>query len=135
MSPETYAAIIFVFVVIATIVVVALRVVPMRLKQHKYQEQWQQLQNLLKDSAQWSQAIIIADDMLDEALKKRKVKGSTMGERLVNAQKRFTNNDAVWFGHKMRTRLDDNPAMKLKKEDVQKALLGLRQGLKDMGAM
>ena len=58
-----------------------------------------------------------------------------MGERLVEAQKIFTNNDAVWFGHKLRTRIEMNPEMTLNKNDVQKALYGLRQGLKDIGAL
>lgn len=135
MSPEKYAAIAAASIVGLAMLVLIVRLVPKRLKQHKYHDRWRKLQALCSDSAQWSQAVILADDLLDEALRKRKVKGSSMGERLVNTQKRFTNNDAVWFGHKLRTKLDDNPELKLKKEDVQKALVGLRQALKDIGAM
>lgn len=135
MSPEKYAAIVTGSILaIVFIAVIAWRI-PKRLKHDRYMKRWKQLQDRCADKEQWPQAIIDADDLLGEALKKRKVKGSNTGERLVSAQKKFTNNDAVWFGHKLRTKIDDNPEIKLAKEDVQKALIGLRQGLKDIGAL
>ena len=100
-----------------------------------FQEQWQQLQGLLRNKAQWAQAIIEADKLLETALKKRRVRGNTMGERLVKAQRLFTDNDSVWFGHKLRNRLDTDPATKLKETEVKQALLGIRQALKDVGAL
>jgi len=108
---------------------------PKRLKQDKFMDRWKQLQQRCADKSQWSLAIVEADELLNEALKKKKFKGKNMGERLVEAQRNFSNNDAVWFGHKLRTKLEINPDLPLTKEDVQKALLGLRQGLKDIGAL
>lgn len=108
---------------------------PKRLRRSYFVKRWNALQQKCVDSSQWTQAIIEADDLLGEALKKRRFKGGGTGERLVSAQKQLTNNDVVWFGHKLRTKIDDFPDIKLAKDDVQKALLGIRQGLKDIGAL
>lgn len=108
---------------------------PRRVKTEKFADRWQKVQKRCADSTEWALAIVEADDLLNEALKKKRFKGKNMGERLVEAQKVFTNNDAVWFGHKLRTKLDLNPETHLGKDDVLKALSGLRQGLKDIGAL
>lgn len=108
---------------------------PRRAKKSYYVKHWKKLQKLCADSTKWPQAIIEADDLLNDALKKKRFKGKNMGERLVEAQKNFTDNDGVWFGHKLRTKIDLNPDITLRKEDVQKALLSLRQAMKDIGAL
>ncbi len=108
---------------------------PRRLKSKHFAHKWRMLQSQLPDKQQWAQAIIEADELLNEALKKRRIKGKTMGERLVNVQREFKDNDAVWFGHKLSTKLKATPETIVKKQHVKRALLGLRQGLKDMGAL
>jgi hypothetical protein len=80
-------------------------------------------------------AIVDADKLLDEALKKRHFRGKTMGERLVSAQRMISDNDAVWYAHKLRNRLVHEPNVRLKKKEAQAALAGFRQGLKDLGAL
>jgi hypothetical protein len=79
-------------------------------------------------------AIIDADKLLDQALKKHRYKGKTMGERLVSAQRVIKDNDAVWYAHKLRNRLVHEPNVRIKKKEAQTALTGFRQGLKDLGA-
>lgn len=108
---------------------------PRRAKKSHYVKRWKKLQKLCADKDKWSQVVVDADDLLNDALKKKRFKGKNMGERLVEAQKDFTDNDGVWFGHKLRTKIDMDPAIKLRKEDVQKALIGLRQAMKDIGAL
>jgi hypothetical protein len=108
---------------------------PRTLKMDYFQEQWQILQKLLSDKTKWSEAIVDADRLLDAALKKRRFKGHSMGERLVKAQRMFTDNDGVWFGHKLRNKIDADPTVKLKETEVKQALVGIRQGLKDIGAL
>jgi hypothetical protein len=108
---------------------------PQPLNPDFFQEQWHELQGLLRDKAQWPQAILSADKLLETALKRRRIRGRTMGERLVKAQRIFTDNDGVWFGHKLRNRIDTDPATKLKESEVKQALLGIRQALKDVGAL
>jgi hypothetical protein len=83
----------------------------------------------------WPMAVIQADNLLDEALKKRRYKGKTMGERMVSAQKTFTNNNQMWFGHKLRNRIVHESDIKLAEKDVKTALIGLRQALRDLGAL
>jgi hypothetical protein len=58
-----------------------------------------------------------------------------MGERMVKAQRLFTDNDGVWFAHKLRNKIDADPTIKLKESEVKQALVGFRQALKDLGAL
>ncbi len=108
---------------------------PRPLKLEYFQNKWQELQKLLPDKKQWATAIVDADALLDEALRKKRFRGRSMGERMVKAQRLFTDNDGVWFGHKLRNKLDAEPATKLKEKEVKQALLGIRQALKDVGAL
>ncbi len=100
-----------------------------------YDKKWKELQGLLKDKATWPLAIIDADKLLDRALKDRRFKGKTMGERLVAAQRDIKYNDDVWFGHKLRNKLVHENDIKLKERDVKDALLGIKAALKDLGAL
>ena len=99
-----------------------------------FTKKWQTAQRLCAKPDTWPLAIINADKLLDEALKKLHYKGKTMGERLVSAQRDFSDNDSLWYGHKLRNRLV-HEEVKLKEKDVREALLGLRQALRDLGAL
>lgn len=112
-----------------------LRRKPKSLNQAYYQEKWQTLQKLCKDKSTWPLAVIDADKLLDDALKRRRYKGKTMGERLVAAQRDIKDNDGVWYGHKLRNRLVHENNVKLSEKEVKDALIGLRAGLKDLGAL
>src|SRR5262245_26477366 len=91
-----------------------------------------QLQKYCSSKETWPLAVITADKLLDEALKKRRLKGKSMGERLVAAQNRLTDNDAVWFAHNLSKKLIDETAIRLTQADVKRALTGFRQALKDL---
>jgi hypothetical protein len=134
---QMYLAIIAGVVLLAMVFGVGflLRRKPKALNQAYYQDQWQTLQKLCKDKSTWPLAVIDADKLLDDALKRRKYKGKTMGERLVSAQRDIKDNDGVWFGHKLRNRLVHENNVKLTETDVKQALLGIRSGLKDLGAL
>jgi len=101
----------------------------------KFTERWQALQHNCASRKTWPQAIIEADDLLCEALKKRGYKGKTSGERLVAAQHELSSNDTVWFGHKLRKTITAEDVRKLKKSEVLNALAGFRQALRDLGAL
>lgn len=113
---------------------IVLRRRPRGLNVEKFHNKWREMQKLLADKANWKQAIVDADKLLDEALKKKRFKGKTMGERLTKAQRLLSNNESVWFGHKLRKQIENDPDTKLKEKDVKEALLGIRQALKDLGA-
>lgn len=109
-----------------------------QLKPKRFTGRWQELQKLCSSRKTWPQAIIDADDLLADALKKAGYKGKNTGERLVAAQHDLTDNEAVWVGHKLRKRISqekDIDVRKLRKRDVVTALAGFRQALRDLGAL
>lgn len=108
-----------------------------RLNTYKFNDRWQQVQQLCGTRKTWPQAIIEADNLVNEALKKRKYKGKTEGERLVAAQRDLTANDKIWLGHKLRNKMEQEQVdvRKLKKDDMLTALNGFRQALRDLGAL
>ena len=108
---------------------------PKKLDQAHFNERWQEIQGLCKNRKTWSDAIVQADDLLCEALRGRKYKGKTTGERLVAAQHDLTSNDTVWAGHKLRNTIVSEDMRKLKKQDVVTGLTGFRQALRDLGAL
>lgn len=115
--------------------VIVLRI-PKKLKADYFVSQWKELQAFCKDKTTWPKALSDADKLLDRALKKRKFKGRTMGERLVAAQRTFSDNDAVWFAHNLVKKVHANdPKFRLKESDVKDALVGFRQALRDIGAL
>lgn len=135
LGPEEVAAIIFGGLLILVILAFLVRKLLKRQKRDYFLKSWKSLQSRCADKSQWATAIFEADDLLDNALKKRKMKGKTMGERLVAAQNTFTDNDSAWYGHKLRMKLEEKPGTALKKQDVKKALLGLGQALRDLRVM
>jgi hypothetical protein len=93
------------------------------------------LQGYLKDKKTWTEAVIEADKLLDRALKKRKFRGKSMGERMVAAQHSFTDNDGVWYAHNLCKKILTDDALRLKEADVKDALIAFRQALRDIGAL
>ncbi len=113
-----------------------LRKLPKRLKRSKFTQKLRDIQNLCAEKHNWPQAVLLADQLLHDALRKRRKDGRTMGERMVSAQKDFTNNDGIWQAHKLANHIrhaHDNP--KLKEKDVKEALVSFRQALRDLGAL
>ena len=106
---------------------------PMNVEQ--FQNDWKELQKLCRDKTKWPEAIVAADSLLDNALRRRKFRGDTMGKRMLKAQRLFSDSDAVWSAHKLRSKIDADPTTKLKEAEVKQALVGTRQALKDLGAL
>lgn len=103
---------------------------------HEYfQTRWVEVLAKVKTPEGMILAVIDSDKLLDEALKRRHFKGRTMGERMVSAQRTFSDNDAVWYAHKLRNRLVHEADVRLKENETKRALAGIRQGLKDVGAL
>ncbi len=123
-----------VLLALISLAIIAVRV-PKRLKNEYFMARWKELQQHCKDKQTWPQALQEADKLLDRALKKRKFKGKTMGERMVSAQRTFTDNDATWFAHNIYKKIMADPNFKLRESDVKNALVGFRQALRDLGAL
>ena len=108
---------------------------PRKIKTDLCTERWTTLQKHCADKKTWPLAVTEADKLLDDVLKRRKYKGKTPGERLVSAQHDFTNNESLWFGHKLNNRINEEGLKKLSKQNTLEALGGFRQALKDLGAL
>jgi hypothetical protein len=124
-----------VLVLFGLAVIILRRRRPQTLDSKYYQNEWKVIEKKLPKKDLWALAIIDADKLLDHALKARRYKGKTMGERLVSAQHDLTDNGAIWFAHKLRNKLVHEKTPKLTQRDVKNALLGLRGALKDLGAL
>lgn len=129
------AAAVSVLVVLAIIALIVFKKRPRKLKTDKFTDDWQSIQAMCKDKANWPTLLTQADELLDKALKRRRMKGKTMGERLVSAQRLFTNNDDVWFAHNYVKKLIAGDVKRPKESDVKDALIGFRQALRDIGAL
>ena len=134
MSIGTIIGAIIIAIIVISTAVFTLRRRPRRLKNEYFAGSWKELQQYCKDKATWPQALMAADRLLDEALKKRRFKGKSMGERLVAAQRKISNNDSVWYAHNLCKKAIDDADLKLKEAEVKQALMGIRQALKDLGA-
>lgn len=135
MTIGTLITIVFGIVVVLIVAGVILRRRPRRLKADKFMVEWKDLQLFCRDKSTWPTALLHADRLLDKALKKRKFKGKTMGERLVSAQRSLSNNDGIWFAHNLCKKVMANPRARLKEDDVKAALFAFRQALRDIGAL
>lgn len=135
MNLELIAGIIAAIIVLGAVGFIIWVKVPKSLKQEEFVKKWKELQGYCKDKSTWPQALEAADKLLDKALKKRKFKGESMGERMVSAQKSFTENDNVWFAHNLYKKAFADDAFRLKESDVKQALIGFRQALRDLGAL
>jgi hypothetical protein len=128
-----------VIVVIAGLLLIGTLLLARRMRRNaqfeKLQQRWQEIQKLCAKSQTWPLAVINADTLVGDALKITGFKGKTVGERLVSAQRVFSDNDGIWFGHKLRNKLIQENAPKVTKREVQQALKGLRQALTDLGVL
>ena len=100
-----------------------------------FRESWKKIIERSNDESGWEIALINADKLLDVALRKRKFKGETMGERLISAKNSLSKRQAVWEAHKLRNRIVHEENVRLDKKRVHEALKGFEVALKDLGAL
>lgn len=135
MSVELGALIVVVLIAVAIVTLLIYKKLPKRLKVDNFNDQWAKLQAFCADKKTWPDALSQADKLLDRALKKRKFKGKSMGERMVSAQKVFTDNDGLWFAHNLYKKVLGLEVKRIREEDIKEALIAYRQALRDLGAL
>ena len=135
MNKMIYGAGLAVLIILLAFVFWLVRRRTRRFNHQRFMARWKDLQKHCASRKTWPQAVIEADKLLDDALKKARYKGKTTGERLVAAQHDLSSNDTVWFGHKLCKTIANEDVRKLKKRDVVAALAGFRQALRDLGAL
>lgn len=107
------------------------------LKREKYQSRWLAIESSLKrdNDASHAMAILNADKLLDQALRDRGFKGSTMGERMKAANSEWSKREHVWGAHKIRNKIAHEPDVKVSYEIAARTLVAFKRALKDLGAI
>lgn len=103
----------------------------------KIVDEWARIEELVKlgHPSQLRQAVIKADNLLDLALK-RLTTGTTMGERLKNAQpcfKDFSVYQTLWEAHKVRNALVHEADYEPPHFVVKEAIGKFKRGLESLG--
>lgn len=135
MSFEMIIAIFVLAIVLAAITYFISKLIKRRRRSTAFRKKWKEIQKLCANKEEWGEAIVASDELLGKALKRKNYKGKNVGERMVAAQKIFSDNQAVWDAHKLSSKLKDHPSLKLRKTDVKTALLAFGRALKDLGVL
>ena len=108
-----------------------------QLNVQRYQTKWLEIENSVTrdNAASWQLAIMNADKLLDQALRERRFRGQTMGERMKSAQKTWKNANHVWGAHKIRNQLAHEVNANVTYDITLRSLSAFKQGLKDLGAI
>lgn len=135
MTFEMLLIIIIGIVVVLVGLLIIAKFAPRPIRKTKFQDKWKDVYKYCARKDTWPTALTRADELLDLGLKRRRYKGKNMGERLVAAQKVFSDNDGIWVAHKLSVKLRDHPRSRVSETQVKAALVSFRQGLKDLGLL
>lgn len=132
-----FLAVILIAAVIAVVYLMIVSKQGSALNVRRYQTRWLEIENSIarNNSASWQLAIMNADKLLDQALKERRFKGQTMGERMKSAQKVWKNANHVWGAHKIRNQLAHEVNATVTYDITLRSLSAFKQALKDLGAI
>jgi hypothetical protein len=134
-SLELLVAVVGSLIILVMLISLVVKFAPKPVRKSKFQKQWKDLQKFCAHKETWPRAVLDADELLNEALKRKRYKGTNMGERLVAAQRDFSDNEAIWWSHKLSQKIRDESKLSLKKKDVKEALVAFGQALKDIGVL
>lgn len=103
----------------------------------KYRLRWLQIEQQLKkdETSSYHLVVLNADKLLDQALRERGIRGTTMGERMKNIKDTWSNANGVWTAHKLRNQIAHETDVNVSYDDARRALAGFKQALKDVGAI
>ncbi len=80
-------------------------------------------------------AVSEADKLFDHVMRQQNFRGTTMAERLKQAERRLNDRDSVWRAHKLRNALAHDVTFDLVPSQAKSALKDFERGLKDLGAL
>ncbi|MAF20771.1 MAG: hypothetical protein CMI55_03760 [Parcubacteria group bacterium] len=98
-------------------------------------QQWQSVVARLEseDEAGYKLAVIEADKIFDNLLKKMGYQGEDMGERLKQiTPAQIANIDQVWQAHKVRNRLAHEPDFQLKRHEAKRVIEIYQRAFEDL---
>lgn len=88
------------------------------------------------DGSSWKLAVIEADKILDDILKRIGYQGEDMGERLKQiTPAQLSNIEEIWQAHKMRNNIVHHPDFEIKKAQARRAIEIYRRALEDLEAL
>ncbi len=104
---------------------------------NRYRAKWLSIEHQLKQDQPSSRHLVVlnADKLLDQALKERGVKGTTMGERMKSSAQLFSNRNNIWSAHKLRNQIAHESDVDVSHDAARRALENFKQALKDIGAI
>lgn len=104
-----------------------------------YKKKWQEIVALIRDpnssDIHYKMVVIEADKLFDHAMKAKKIKGETMGERLKTLGSSASNINDVWRVHKLRNKLVHEPDASVNRRQSSDALRVYKRALKDIGVV
>lgn len=108
-----------------------------KLNKDKFQAKWLSIEHSIKrdNPSSYPLAVLNADKLVDQALRERRFKGQTMGERMKSAQQVWKNPNHVWGAHKVRNQLAHESDAEISYDIAIRALSAFKQALKDLGAI
>ena len=99
---------------------------------------WQSVIDKLNNNNEdsYKQAVIEADKIFDDLLKRNNYQGEDMGERLKQiTQNQLSNIDEVWQAHKLRNRLVHEPNFQLKEHEARRMIEIYQKALENIEAI
>lgn len=110
---------------------------PRGLDIEKYRSRWLTIEQQLKrdEPSSYQLCVLNADKLLDQALQEKGVQGTTMGERMKNLQKSWSNANNVWTAHKLRNQIAHESNVQINYDLARRALIAFKQALRDVGAI
>ena len=133
MNLELFAVVLFGLIILAGMSIFARRA--STINREYFRNKWQEITEMTSTKATWFQAIVEGDKLLEEALKQANYGGKSTADRMVKANRAFSDPDSAWKAHKIRNKVVHETDFKLKKAHVNQAMSGFRQALKDLGAL
>ncbi len=131
MINSSIVALLFILLVLVLLILLITHKGKPRMNKHYFLKHWQNIES----NDNYTNAVIKADALLDEALKNAGIKGATMGERLNNATGFLRDINGTWSAHKLRNRLAHDLEANPSAMDCQRALRRFKKALKDLGAL
>ena len=104
--------------------------------QSRIEKQWNKIKARLQEpaEAEWKVAVIEADMLVDDVLRRMEYPGDTMGDRLKSITKdQIRSLDSIWTAHKIRNRIVHDPDIRMQHRDARDAIAGFESFLKDVG--
>jgi len=124
------ALLVILFVLVFVLVLIAHKTKP-KMNKTYFIKHWKAIE-LQKN---YSTAVLKADSLMDESMKRIGVKGGTTGERINNAVGYLSNINGTWDAHKLRNKIAHEHNSEPSEDECKKALRQFKKALKDLGAL